>query len=250
MFLIEVYFSRAYNAGLLYHKQRFLSAWTEGSLPAFISLSVFAAASIFLKSDETAQNSATLTEGISCWLKLHPEWANRASQDALSQADIPSLETVQACQTLALYWLASGQTERVHVHVNVAYRVCRLLRIHQNTVESDDPTFAELNRRCLWASWMTQCISQENAVFKRQCWADVAGLPLPSDEMSYLTNKPISSHYIDSGGEVRLMSGFSTEAQTPVSILAESAKLVGLWYGSLTIPDLVITQLDESLRWP
>lgn len=44
------------------------------------------------------------------------EWATAASQRVLMQVDVPRLETIQACQSLVLYWFSVGQTNRVHVH--------------------------------------------------------------------------------------------------------------------------------------
>jgi hypothetical protein len=44
------------------------------------------------------------------------EWATAASQRVLMQADVPRLETLQACQNLVLYWFSVGQTDRAHIH--------------------------------------------------------------------------------------------------------------------------------------
>ena len=44
------------------------------------------------------------------------EWATAASQRVLMQADIPCIETVQACQNLGLYWFSQGEGERTHMH--------------------------------------------------------------------------------------------------------------------------------------
>ena len=229
MFLIEVYFSRAYNASLLYHKERFLSDWIGHRLPSSIALSVFATASIFLRNDQSSNPSAAPTESAHDWEKAGADWANRASQLALEHADIPSFETVQACQTIALYWLAQGQTQRVNVHANVAYRVCRLLGIHQNNSTADDPTTAELQRRCLWACWITQCISQDNATFRGRCWNDVAGVPLPATEVSYIKNEPHPFECLSSDGEVKQTARSSFDRSGTWSLMSELAKLVGFW---------------------
>jgi hypothetical protein len=44
------------------------------------------------------------------------EWASAASQKALMHCDQPRYEVVQACQTLAMYWFAIGQTDRTNMH--------------------------------------------------------------------------------------------------------------------------------------
>lgn len=46
LFLFEVYFSRLYNATLLYHKQTLLLNYTNGKTPDFVSLAIFALASM------------------------------------------------------------------------------------------------------------------------------------------------------------------------------------------------------------
>jgi hypothetical protein len=46
VFLFEIYFSRLYNASLLFHKEKFLSEYTAGSVPDFVTLSIFALASM------------------------------------------------------------------------------------------------------------------------------------------------------------------------------------------------------------
>ena len=44
------------------------------------------------------------------------DWANAASQKALMHCDQPRYEVIQACQTLAMYWFAVGQTNRTNMH--------------------------------------------------------------------------------------------------------------------------------------
>lgn len=43
------------------------------------------------------------------------EWATAATQEVMMQADEPRLETIQACQILALYWFARDQKHRTHI---------------------------------------------------------------------------------------------------------------------------------------
>lgn len=229
MFLIEVYFSRIYNATLLYHKPRFISDWISGRLPSFIALSIFASASIFLKNQNPPNAPSALSISSYDWQKSGEEWAVRAGREVLAQADIPSIATVQACHTLALYWLACGQTQRTNFHVHVAYRACRMLGIQHGSSKIDDPTTAENRRRCLWACWITQCISQDNAMFRSRSWDEVSELPLPSDEASYSMNDPHPTQYLSSSGEVQWLNREDTGAQRYESVMAELAKLAGVW---------------------
>jgi len=45
VFLFEIYFSRVYNASLLFHKKTFLSDYFANQVPDFVALSIFALAS-------------------------------------------------------------------------------------------------------------------------------------------------------------------------------------------------------------
>jgi hypothetical protein len=234
MFLVEVYFSRVYNAALLFHKPRFLFELANNAVPQFILLSMFALASVFLynKNDQNDQNSAASAGILGSkldWQRRGAQWAELASQKVLAQADIPSIKTVQACQTLVLYWFACSQTDRANFHANVAYRICRLLGLHQvRDPDGVDAITAELNRRCLWSCWMTQCISQENAIFVGSSWKEVAGILLPSDDASFTNGTPSSTEYLDKDGEVQFDGQDATSASRP-SYQAQFVKLTGIW---------------------
>lgn len=130
-----------------------------------------------------------------------------------------------SCSLLVRLW---GNRTR-SFHVGVAYRVYRLLGIHQDSHPVDDPTTAELRRRCLWARWITQCISQENASFKASCWDEIEGLPLPSDEASYLMNDPQPSQCLTSTRDVEQLLQTTVEPQKIVSFMSELVKLTGIW---------------------
>lgn len=47
MFLIEIYFSRLYNAHLLFHKETFLADFVANKVPDFVALAIFASASMY-----------------------------------------------------------------------------------------------------------------------------------------------------------------------------------------------------------
>ena len=48
MFLIEIYFARMYNAHYLFHKETFISDFTANKVPDFISMAIFASASVYV----------------------------------------------------------------------------------------------------------------------------------------------------------------------------------------------------------
>jgi hypothetical protein len=53
---------------------------------------------------------------LSDWSQRGLEWANFASEEALRYADMPCIETIQACQNLATYWYAVGELYRANFH--------------------------------------------------------------------------------------------------------------------------------------
>jgi Fungal specific transcription factor domain len=235
MFLIEIYFSRVYNASLLFHKPRFLYDWATNTVPDFVSLSMFALASIYLH-NKNEMNSTTCSEAFNVssddWSHYGSNWARLASQKVLAQADTPSMHTAQACQILVLYWFASDQTDRANFHATVAYHTCRLLGYHRNHYPDDiDCISAELRRRCLWSCWMTQCVSQGNAQFSGSSWNEVVGVLLPSDDLAFTDGRPSTAGYLDENGDVQVHGEF-TDQSSRASHNAELAKLIGLWYVS------------------
>ncbi|KAH6884444.1 hypothetical protein B0T10DRAFT_579059 [Thelonectria olida] len=119
------------------------------------------------------------------WRTIGGYWAEQASQRALMNADKPTLELVQACQILALYWFAKGETIRTNMHTSIAYRASRLLHLHQMLGKNSDAYWSagrDRGLRCFWACWLTKCASQENANFQIDCWDDVIDCPLPDDD--------------------------------------------------------------------
>jgi hypothetical protein len=246
MFLIEIYFSRVYNALLLFHKPRFLYDWATNTVPDFVSLSMFALATIYLHNNNE-MNSTTCSEMFNVssvdWANYGADWAKLASQRVLAQADTPSMHTAQACQILVLYWFASDQTDRANFHATVAYRTCRLLGYHRTEDPDDiDCISAELRRRCLWSCWMTQCVSQENASFSSSSWNEVVGVLLPSDDAAFIDGRLSTAGHLDEKGEISVHGDF-TKQTLHTSHNAELAKLIGLWY----VKDLTAQKSAYSL---
>ncbi|PVH73068.1 hypothetical protein DL98DRAFT_608552 [Cadophora sp. DSE1049] len=241
VFLIDVFFSRLYNASLLFHKATFLSEYHANKVPDFVTLSIFALASIFLGASPDHAHQGGDEDGVDLGISMIStsgpfnqgfEWATAASQRVLLQADVPSLETIQACQNLALYWFSRGQTNRTHIHAHTAYRTARLLNLHiphsQHGVSNSSDLSNELKARCFWSCWMTSCISQDNANFKTMPWQEAISLPLPSDEKTFSLGTPISSECFDDNGEI--MSLHSPTSKPPLSTMGELVKLFNLWW--------------------
>ena len=102
----------------------------------------------------------------------------------------------------------------------------RLLGLHVQD-DSEDAFTDEVRRRLFWATWMNQCIGQENANFKSGPWKDALGLKLPSDEESWHAGRPSSKEIFDEEGNIVNIDG--SEVIPIPSVEGENIKLLGLW---------------------
>lgn len=236
LILIGIYFSRHWNAELMIHKPSFTSDYLHNKVPDFVSLSIFALASNFLRQtpqlpclDDENVDADTLQLTATYASSHAQEWATTASQQALLRTDKPCLETIQACQNLSFYWFYQGDANRAHFYTTTAYRACRLLRFHCPPASNIDPLLAEVRRRCLWSCWVTNCISQDNANFKAESWKEVMGLPLPSDQASFLAGKPHSKEVFALNGDI-VPINVEPSQSLPPSIMSELVKVFSLWW--------------------
>ena len=74
---------------------------------------------------------------------------------------------------------------------------------------------------------MTNCISQDNANFKAESWKEVVGLPLPSDQASFLAGKPESKEVFAPNGDIIPIN--VEPRKSPPSIMSELVKVFSLW---------------------
>jgi hypothetical protein len=181
------------------------------------------------------------------------------------QCDQPQHEIVQACQTLAMYWFAIGQTDRTNMHYrkyqrreiiqtasidlhvpDIAYRTCHILG-YNSPIEtaSADVFSAELRRRAFWSSWSMGCLIQNNAPFKAESWREAIGLPLPCDEASFAARRPILKEAFDAEGDFELLTENQLELSR-TSYMGEIVKLLSVWYRStLSSNDSVTLKADK-----
>ncbi|CAK7233167.1 hypothetical protein SEUCBS140593_008512 [Sporothrix eucalyptigena] len=236
-YLFEVYFSHLYNASLLFHKQSLIDDYFAGRTPEFLALTVFAAASIFLRVptkqlalDSYVPEPDVVSRAIVDCNRFSSEWGIVAGRQVLMHSDEPCLETIQACQNLTLYWFSLDLKDRTHIYTHLAYRTGRLLGFHvpSITATDTDKVFGEIKRRCFWSAWITNCISQENAPFKGESWREVIGLPLPCDEASFAQGVPESTEAFDETGNIVSLDGSPRVPR--LSIIGEFIKLYSLWY--------------------
>jgi len=88
----------------------------------------------------------------------------------------------------------------------------------------------ETKRRAFWATWITSCISQDFAGHKQNCWSDVVGLALPSDEDSFIAGRPIAQEAFSADGTICVLTDVTDSRMPPTtSVMAELVKLYGLW---------------------
>ena len=87
---------------------------------------------------------------------------------------------------------------------------------------------AEIQRRCFWAVWITNCINSDHYTVGTSSNDRVMNLPLPANDSSFHQNiqePPVTlSTVIDGGGRV------AAEGQnSSPSVIAELVRLVLIW---------------------
>lgn len=199
------------------------------------------------------------------WADLGERWATYASQTTLMNVDQPCPEHIQACQILALFWFARNQTMRTNMHngrfiqlhgetqysnftlLAIAYRTCRLLgydRMKEIDLQgvSDEN---ELKRRLYWASWLTKCISQQNAHFDGDCWREVERLPLPCALERWVGRSANCLYCFDKRGYLQEITGFALDTKPTCNLSAGVMRIFGIWW-VFSIPR---THSLTTLRW-
>lgn len=129
--LLEIYFSRVYNASLLFHKRIVFQEYLRGKLPGFLVKAIFALATLYViphalkisffangiysfLCSESLDENATFSdvselEVLKCYGSCGPPWASSAVREAMSSViEQPSLAITQALECLQLYWFGFG----------------------------------------------------------------------------------------------------------------------------------------------
>ncbi|KAJ5116797.1 hypothetical protein N7456_001145 [Penicillium angulare] len=190
--LLEIYFTRVYNANLLFHKPLIFQSYLAGELNGSLLRAMLSLATIFLhpiNSDDSEETSDTPGSQIELNI-LSPyqpygiPWANAAWKEAmLSIRKEPTLVTIQTLVCLQLYWFCVGQPCRANICLALAYHCCHLAgyskKKPEGTDNSDYKMESELGRRCFWASWASMCIVMEPEPYVQCAWEQAAMVPLP-----------------------------------------------------------------------
>lgn len=132
--LLEVYFTRVYNASLLFYKPLLFQQYLEGKIHSVLIRALFALATLYVQAVATSSNSAPRSR-LTKWSRfLHPidneneqntntelkilriyrpcglSWAKSALEEVMLLAmHSPSLMAVQALECIQLFWFGIGQ---------------------------------------------------------------------------------------------------------------------------------------------
>ncbi|KEF54612.1 uncharacterized protein A1O9_09054 [Exophiala aquamarina CBS 119918] len=233
--LLEVYFSHVYNSSVLLMKSTFLQNYIEGKVPTYLLRAVFALSTIFLRDSVEAPqfpDSSSHIHLLSVFVGQGLPWAQSAAREALSLADQPTLEVIQALQCLQLYWFSVGDLGRAAVHHTLSYRLCIILGYNKPTpvVSNESERLAsELNRRCFWACWGAICVFSDPQSDGEYVWRQAAGVPLPATLIRNSHGfEVILSQKLDELWNVTPIEGYEASADN-FNALNEVYKLLGVW---------------------
>ncbi|KAI9038643.1 uncharacterized protein KD926_010587 [Aspergillus affinis] len=235
--LLEIYFERIYNAPLLFNKHALMKDYLEGRLPEYLLRALFALASIFLESGQIStlpSNEPLELSTLRLFASQGRPWAESASREALSLSGQPSLFTIQALESLTIYWFAAGDNQRADIHLTVAYRSCYNVGYNKLLGWTGDPCRmmrTEIERRCFWACWATMCIAGQPKAYLKSAWLEAAELPLPvpfdQDQSAFCTDH---AEKMDACWNCLFLDGAHHDGSLPDSVvLAELLKLIGIW---------------------
>ncbi|TVY79916.1 putative transcriptional regulatory protein [Fusarium oxysporum f. sp. cubense] len=183
--LLEVYFTRVYNASLLFYKPLLFQQYLEGKIHSVLIRALFALATLFLHpiDNENEQNTNTELKILRIYRPCGLSWAKSALEEVMSLAmHSPSLMAVQALECIQLFWFGIGQPHPGNLCLALAYRSCKILGYDRRPADENDSCTsleAELGRRCFWACWISTCIVMQPEPYIESAWKEAAMLPLP-----------------------------------------------------------------------
>ncbi|KAL5046756.1 hypothetical protein BDW71DRAFT_197406 [Aspergillus fruticulosus] len=236
--LLELYFTRIYNAPLLFHKPVLFQQYLEQELHGALLRALLALATLFLQPCDSDNEKDVIGEHaelkvLSIYHSSGLPWARAALKEAMvSVVDSPSLMVIQALECLQHYWFGIGQPYRGNLCLALAYRACHLLGYTKEIpngvvgLDHDVSLESELARRCFWACWTSTCIVMEPEPYVKSSWQEVAMVPLPG------VIRPTPSGYRIMLGEVmdqNWNASVLTPAANPGPAPAILMKMVGVW---------------------
>ncbi|GCB27321.1 hypothetical protein AAWM_10206 [Aspergillus awamori] len=233
--LLELYFTRIYNAPLLFHKSVLFQQYLEQKLHGALLRALLALATLFLQPCDSENGKDLIGEHaelkvLSIYYSSGLPWAKAAEKEAIVAAvDSPSLMVIQALECLQHYWFGIGQPYRGNLCL--AYRACHLLGYTNNSngvvgLDHDMSLESELARRCFWACWTSTCIVMEPEPYIKSSWQEVAMLPLPGEIRSTPSGyKIMLGETMDEKWNSRAMTPAANSGSVPANLM----KMVGVW---------------------
>ncbi|KAH7002600.1 hypothetical protein EDB80DRAFT_80444 [Ilyonectria destructans] len=237
LLLLEIYFSRVYNAHLLFHKPLLFQEYIEDKLPDYLLKAIFALASLFLapSKSRTRLRSTEFSEleALSVFHNRSLPWAEASMKETmlLTVREL-SLTMIQTLECLVLYWFGVGKSRNGDICLVLAHRSCFLLQYGQSGVkkngESQSEIESELKRRCQWATWASMCIAAQPQAHLRSAWSEVANVPLPGR----IRNSPngwqvtVGQHMNADWQRICLNDCEATSSQPVVAMVM---RVVGIW---------------------
>ncbi|KAL3455576.1 hypothetical protein BJX64DRAFT_281986 [Aspergillus heterothallicus] len=236
--LLELYFTRIYNAHLLFHKPVLFQQYLEQELPGALLRALLALATLFLQTGDSDNENDNIGEHaelkvLSIYHASGLPWARAALKEAMVAAvDNPSLMVIQALECLQHYWFGIGQPYQGNLCLALAYRACHLLGYSKKfpngvvDLDQDLSLESELARRCFWACWTSICIVMEPEPYVKSSWREVAMVPLPGVIRSTPSGyRVILGGMMDENWNASVLPP-DTNPRSPQAILM---KMVGVW---------------------
>ncbi|KAI2860810.1 transcriptional regulator family: Fungal Specific TF [Aspergillus niger] len=234
--LLELYFTRIYNAPLLFHKSVLFQQYLEQKLHGALLRALLALATLFLQPCDSEHGKDLIGEHaelkvLSIYHSSGLPWAKAAEKEAIVAAvDSPSLMVIQALACLQHYWFGIGQPYRGNICLVLAYRACHLLGYTNNSngvvgLDHDMSLESELARRCFWACWTSTCIVMEPEPYIKSSWQEVAMLPLPGEIRSTPSGyKIMLGETMDEKWTSRALTPAANSGSVPANLM----KMVGV----------------------
>ncbi|KAG9240843.1 hypothetical protein BJ878DRAFT_523870 [Calycina marina] len=241
LFLVETYFKHMYNAWLLFHEPTFIDDVDAGRVPLYVLLSIYATATVFIKSQSTTGSNAKFIEPLGNICARGQEWASQSGIEVLKNIDQPCLASVQACEVLALYWFAVGQSQRNTMMSGIAYKAACVLKLDyakSTHLPLNDPAYTsdsswlndEIRRRVFWATWLTHCINSEHYTIGTSVNNRIMDLPLPINNYSFQQGikEPLTTAKMELDEIASRTVSHNRPGPLP-SVMAELVKLMMIW---------------------
>ncbi|KAE8319391.1 hypothetical protein BDV41DRAFT_519887 [Aspergillus transmontanensis] len=236
--LLDIYFTRAYNASVLFCKPILFQQYLDGRIPEVLLKALFALATLFLTQVNEDNNEEQLEcselKLLNAYSSCGLPWARSALREAMSSIyPEPSLTVLQALHCLQLYWFGIGEPTTGHLCLTLAYRSCDLLGYNKKVVDgvegSDSSLETESRRRCFWACWISTCMVMEPEPYVRLAWQEASMIPLPAaipyiaSSHEVVLNEKMDHNWCSSLVETQYEG-------TRTSVYAASlVKMVGVW---------------------